>query len=789
YKVAICEQTEDPSQATGIVKREVVRIVTPGTVIESELLTEEENNFIACVVCDKSGYGACFADVSTGKMFLSEQKAANVGNEIINEISKFSPSEILFNGEILKHKSVTEFIKFKLKCSVDVLEDNNFDFETCKKTVLTHFKKESLSSLCLEGMTVGVIALGALTEYLNQTQKAGAKRITAVDIYNKNEYMTIDVTARRNLEITKTMRLGEKRGTLLWILDKTKTAMGRRYMHQALEQPLISLQKITKRQAAVAQLVSANIVRSELQDELSKINDLERLMTRVVFNMAGPRELRALCTSAMHLPKIKKLISELNSNLIVEITRNIDELEDTKNLIENAIEEEPPAFVKDGGVIKRGFNKSLDEYRDLCNNAKKYITAIEDGEKEKTGIRNLKIGYNRVFGYYIEVTKSYLGLVPQEYIRKQTLANCERYITQELKELETKVITANEKIAALESQIFSEVRQFVADKIDIVENTAAAIATLDFLVSLAEVAVQNKYVCPTITVDGKIDIKDGRHPVVEAVLKDNLFVPNDTLLDKDKNRMLIITGPNMAGKSTYMRQVAVLTIMAQIGSFVPASQASISICDKIFTRVGASDDLAAGQSTFMVEMSEVANILKNATPNSLVILDEIGRGTSTFDGMSIAVAVVEYMSSNKKLMCKTMFATHYHELTELENLHDGVKNYNIAVKKHADDITFLRKIVRGGADESFGIEVAKLAGVPQEVVKRAKEILTGLENQSESKSVTNKTKADEQEQVSFRGANELVIEQALLDLQVDTLSPLEALNKLYELKKLAQSLQ
>lgn len=787
YKVAICEQMENPADVSkGIVKREVVRVLTPGTVIESSLLNEESNNYISCIVCNKKEFAICFADISTGDVFLTQQKALNVSVEIINELSKFNPAEILFNEKMVSHKQVGQFIKDKLHCVCEMLDEKDIEEKNSTNIILNHFNGKTLDDLGLTDKPLAIKSLGGLINYVNNTQKNGARRIVKVNLYKENQYMSIDLTAKKNLEITKTMRSGEKKGTLLWVLDKTKTAMGKRYMKKALEQPLINLIEITKRQSAIKELIDDAIVREELTNSLANVYDLERLMTRVIYGTVNPREVKALGYTISHIPAIKKLTSIFNCKYLNDIHSNIDVLDEVYALIENAISDEPPMTLKDGGIIKLGFNKELDEYRDICNNAKNYIAEIENREREKTGIKNLKISYNRVFGYYLEVTKSYLELVPETYIRKQTLTNCERYITQELKDLEAKVLTANDKIIALETEIFNEVRKFIASKIDVIQKTASAIARLDFILSLANVSNDNNYVCPTITLDGQIDIKDGRHPVVEQMLTDSLFVPNDTLIDTSNNKMMIITGPNMAGKSTYMRQVAVLTIMAQIGCFVPATSATISICDKIFTRVGASDDLSSGQSTFMVEMSEVAHILKNATPNSLIILDEIGRGTSTFDGMSIAKAVVAYIAKTKKLSCKTLFATHYHELTSLEEELEGVKNYNIAVKKRGDDITFLRKIVRGGADDSFGIEVAKLAGVPDLVVEDAKKILAELENSSGKVIIKEKiiTENIDNGQISFgQEKNSLIIDK-LKDLQIDTLTPIEALNALYELKKL-----
>lgn len=774
YKVAICEQMENPADVKGIVRREVVRVVTPGTVIENSLLSEDVNNFIASIVTDKKRFAICFADISTGEVHLTEQGNGNISIEIISELSKFTPSEILFNDKVLDLKVLCEFIKHKLMCAVEIFDKEDINENSCKILIDSHFKDQTVDS------ALKIAALGGLINYVNKTQKDGAQRLTKINFYNEDEHMSIDIAAKRNLEITKTIRSGEKRGTLLWVLDKTKTAMGKRFMRNALEQPLISLAAITRRQSAVAELVADKITCEEVGECLSKVYDLERLMTRVVYGTVNPRELKALSFTISHLPAIKVLTSKTACQLLKQLDSSIYELNEVHALIENAIADEPPIALKDGGIIRAGFNEQLDEYRDLCSNAKQFITNIEENQRRETGIKNLKIGYNRVFGYYIEVTKSNVDMVPETYIRKQTLSNCERYITEELKQLEAKVLNANDKILAIESDIFNEVRKFVSANIDEIQQTATAIAQLDFLYSLATVASVNGYICPTMTIDGVISIKNGRHPSVELLLEDSLFVPNDTTLDQKHNKMAIITGPNMAGKSTYMRQVAIITIMAHIGSFVPATSASISICDKIFTRVGASDDLSTGQSTFMVEMSEVAHILKNATPNSLVILDEIGRGTSTFDGMSIAKAVVAHMVTSKKLSCKTLFATHYHELTALEGEYDGVQNYNIAAKKRGDDIIFLRKIVSGGADDSYGIEVAKLAGVPQVVVDHAKEILLQLETK-----IDKPVSQPQKEQMTL--VNNGALTDKLNALQIDTITPIEALNVLYELKKMVIS--
>ncbi len=781
YKVAICEQTEEPSQAKGIVKREVVRLVTPGTIIEDEMLKEGVNNYIASVYYEKKAFSVCFADISTGEVYFTEQVSGVGYLDVINEISKFLPSEIIHNKKLLENKEIKAYLDTKLNATLTLIDDVNINNSENVKVITTHFGVDDVSMLNIAEDSLSIFSLGHLLSYLNYTQHDGAKRISNINRYSENQYMNIDFSARKNLELTQTIRSGEKKGTLLWVLDKTKTSMGKRYLKNAVEQPLMNIAEITKRQNAIGELISNSITMSEIIENLASIYDLDRLMTRVIYGTATPKDLKALQYTLENLPRVKELTSEFKKEYLKDIHTSIDELNDVKKLVENSINDDLPATQKDGGYIKKGFNSQLDEYRDICNNAKEYIERIENDEREKTGIKPLKIKYNRVFGYYIEITNSYLSQVPDEYIRKQTLTNCERYITQELKEIETKVLVASEKIVSLESEILTEIKKYIATKIDLIQSTSNAIAKLDFIASLAYVANQNNYSCPQVLTDGKIEIVGGRHPVVEQMLNGTPFVPNNTNLDNN-DRIWLITGPNMAGKSTYMRQVAVITIMAQIGSYVPATSANISVVDKVFTRVGASDDLAAGESTFMVEMTEMANILKFATKQSLVILDEIGRGTSTFDGMSIAKAVIEYIALNKSLRCKTLFATHYHELTAMEHETSGIVNYNIAVIKRDDDITFLRKIVKGAADDSFGIEVAKLAGVPQKVITRAKEILLELESQT-TQVINVKPEKEPTNQMTFNSYISEV-EEKIKHTQLETISPLEALNLLYELKKM-----
>ena len=786
YKVAICEQMEDPSQAKGIVRREVVRVLTPGTVIESNMLDEGKNNYLASIILNGKKAGICFADVSTGAVSLTQLEDKDIDSKIINELGKFMPSEILYNPQLISSSKVKDFIKNRLGCMADGIDESALDYTQNLATVLSHFKKESAEDMGISGEEC-IIALGTALSYLHQVQKTGVDNIRSVDFYSDAQFMKIDISSRRNLELTETMRNREKRGTLLWVLDKTKTAMGKRLIRSWLEQPLISPAKITRRHNAVGELCESPVELDTIITSLSSINDMERLMARIVYETANAKELRSLAATVRMLPEIKNVLSSFGSALLGDIQNDIDLLEDVLSLIENSICEDPPFTVREGGMIKDGFNAELDSLRDIVVNGKGYIAKVQTDEQEKTGIKKLKIGYNRVFGYYIEVPNSFKELVPEEYIRKQTLANCERYITSELKDLESKVLGAQERIVKLEYEIFTVIRKKVADEFFRIQKTASALASLDVLCSFATVSVKNNYVCPIITEKPVISIKDGRHPVVEKMLKDSPFVPNDTVLDCDNNRCAIITGPNMAGKSTYMRQVALIVLMAQCGCFVPADSAEIGIVDSIFTRVGASDDLASGQSTFMVEMSEVANILKNATSKSLLIFDEIGRGTSTFDGMSIARAVLEHTADKKRLGAKTLFATHYHELTELETKLDGVRNYNIAVKKRGDDITFLRRIIPGGADGSYGIEVAKLAGVPNNVVTRARAILKELEATGVTvhMSDTPSAPAQEEDMLQMSFSNEVGTEliEEIKKIDVNTLTPIEAMQKLYDIVK------
>ncbi len=728
YKVAICEQLTDPAESKGIVERDVIRIITPGTLIESSMLDDSANNYIGCAYIKDGECAVCYADISTGEVSVSVRSGKEMENGIINDLARYQPAEMIFNKDFLELKEATEFIRLKLECTYSVREDTSFDVELKRNIVFGQFSVSSFDELYLTEDDIRTFSVCGLFDYFYETQRSLTGRFTQINLIGENAFMGLDMNARRNLELCETLRNKEKRGSLLWVMDSTKTSMGKRLLKTYIEQPLLSPARIIDRLNAVDALVKNSVVLMELQELLDKVYDIERLMTRVVYKTATPRDLKSLSITSLQIPGIKKQLEILKSSKLIDnLDKNIFILDEISDLIENAIIDEPPVNVKDGGVIKDGFNSRLDELRAVMSGGNDIIAGIEEREKERTGIKGLKIGYNRVFGYYIEVTRSYYKLVPEDYIRKQTLTNCERFITQELKNAENTILGAKDKILVLEAEIFAEVRDFVGSKLDEVQKTASSLAAVDVLCSFACTAIKNRYTKPDICVDGTIEIKDGRHPVIELMLDDEVFVPNDTHIDTKSNRMSVITGPNMSGKSTYMRQVAIITLMAQMGSFVPAKYAKISVVDKIFTRIGASDDLTAGQSTFMVEMSEVADILKHATKQSLVILDEVGRGTSTFDGISIARSVAEHICKGRGLGCKTLFATHYHELIELEQELEGVKNYSIAVKKHGENIRFLRKIVPGGVDDSYGIEVAKLAGVPDKVISRARELLTELE--------------------------------------------------------------
>ncbi|MCH5192080.1 MAG: DNA mismatch repair protein MutS [Oscillospiraceae bacterium] len=788
YKVAVCEQMEDPSTAKGIVKRDVIRVITPGTVIESSMLDESKNNYLASVCIADGKVGMCFIDISTGEVNLTEFDE-NIEQRVINEMGRYLPSEILINPGMVSFKSLADFISKKLDASVELLTAE-FELDNAEKVCKEHFGINDLTALSLNQRNCAVCALGAALSYLMSAQRHGLDNIKNVSFYTDAKFMNLGISAIRNLELLETMRDREKKGSLLWVLDKTKTAMGKRMLRSFIERPLYDCAEISKRLNAVDELYSNTPLREGEMEILTGVYDMERLMTRVVYNTANAKELLSLKSTLEKLPAIKDGLKDCKCGLLKSVYGETDTLDDVCSLIEASINEEAPFSVREGGMIKDGFNRELDELREIVNGGRTVIAKLEADEQERTGIKKLRIGYNKVFGYYFEVLNSYKELVPDHYIRKQTLTNCERYITEELKELETKVLGAQERIVGLEYEIFNSIRKKIAGEYLRTQHTAHALALLDVLCSFAAVSVRNNYTRPDINDKGVIRISEGRHPVIEELLKNTLFVPNDALLDRGENRTAIITGPNMAGKSTFMRQIAIIVLMAQMGCFVPARSADIGIVDSIFTRVGASDDLSSGQSTFMVEMNEVAEILKYATADSLIILDEIGRGTSTFDGMSIARAVVEYISDKKKIGAKTLFATHYHELSELEKTVDGVKNYNIAVKKHGDDITFLRRIVRGGADGSYGIEVAKLAGLPDNVIKRAKTILKTLEDNDLMKPKT-ETVVPEPEfediQISFSGNIRDEIIDKLKNIDINTLTPIEAMGILYELADKAKN--
>lgn len=785
YKVAVCEQTEDPALAKGLVKREVVRILTPGTVTENSMLDETKNNYLAAVVLSEDALGLCFCDVSTGDLQALFMSGKKISEKAVNEIERYSPKEIILDTLSAGDKKIRDFLHKQSSLTVESPGEAYFDYDGCSDAVLSHFCLATLEEASLADKPQTVQAAGAALKYLKKTQMNSLANITKLNVVNEARYMSLDVSARRNLELTQTVRHSEKKGSLLWVLDHTKTAMGKRLIRSWTETPLTDISLIMARQNAVSELFSLNDLRNELRECLTGINDIERILTRIVFGSCNAKELRTLSQTIEKLPELKLMLSGLKSGLLERTAADIDVCSDIYALIGAAITEDPPLSVRDGGMIRPGFNDELDSLCEIVSGGKAFLRKIEGEEQERTGIKKLKIGYNRVFGYYIEVLNTYRELVPDDYIRKQTLSNCERYITQELKELEAKVLGAQERIVKLEYELFCSVRDKIASEGHRIKRTAEALAVLDTLCSLAHAAVVNNYERPLVNNSDVISIIEGRHPVVEKFLRGAPFVPNDALLDCGDNRTAIITGPNMAGKSTFMRQVALIVIMAQMGSFVPAKSAEIGIVDSIFTRIGASDDLSAGQSTFMTEMVEVAAILSNATKKSLIILDEVGRGTSTFDGMSIARAVVEYVTDRKKIGAKTLFATHYHELTVLEQDLPGVKNYNIAAKKRGGGIIFLRRIVRGGADDSYGIEVAALAGVPQQVVLRAKEILTSLErNEKEQPLCRGGDGAGENAgQLSFEGNISSGIIEEIKNMDVNTLTPIEALQALYDIKK------
>ena len=807
YKVAICEQVEDPKTAKGIVKRDVIRIVTPGTNLSAQMLEDGKNNYLMAVYCDKKGYGISCVDVTTGDYSVTE---VDTVKKVLDEINKFAPSELICNALFLESRIDFEDLKSRLGIAISDLDSRYFDKDLCERSLKEHFQIKALEGLGLKDYSYGVIAAGAIMQYLTETQKISLAHITSIVPYITNHFMLLDSATRRNLELVETLREKQKRGSLLWVLDKTKTAMGARLLRTYVEQPLIEKEEINRRLDAIEELNENAITREELREYLGPIYDLERLIGKVAYKNANPRDLISFRSSLNMLPPIKLLLGDMKTEELSHIYESMDTLEELCQLIENSIDDEPPIAVKEGGIIRDGFNEEIDRLRKAKTEGKTWLAELETREREKTGIKNLKIKFNKVFGYYLEVTNSYKDLVPEEWTRKQTLANAERYTTNELKELEDTILGAEDKLFALEYEIFTQVRDEIASNIKRIQKTAKAIAKVDVFTSLALVSERNNYVRPNINESGMIHIKDGRHPVVEQMIPNDSFVTNDTLLDNENNRISIITGPNMAGKSTYMRQTALIVLMAQIGCFVPAKEADIGVVDRIFTRVGASDDLASGQSTFMVEMTEVANILRNATKDSLLILDEIGRGTSTFDGLSIAWAVVEHIANPALLGAKTLFATHYHELTELEGKLNSVNNYCIAVSEQGDDIVFLRKIKKGGADKSYGIQVAKLAGVPESVLTRAKEIVEQLsdndimekakqidvsisddvsveEARPVAKKAGRKKKTDDNQLSMFDGfaqmpsAEDILVE--LRDMDLNAVTPMDALNKLYQIQQ------
>ena len=778
YKVAICEQMEDPAQAKGLVDRDIIRIVTPGTVIEETMLEEGKNNFLCALCLTGDRAGLCFADLSTGEVSATGFDGPGWREHAENELGRYSPREVVLSREAVEDKVLTSFLEQRLACRTETGCTAAFDPDRATLAVEKQFGPD-------HGLPEGPVfqAAGALMSYLVETQKTDLSHLSAVNYYTTGEFMELDLTARRNLELTETLRGSEKRGSLLWVLDKTGTPMGHRLIRSWLERPLLSPVQIGKRQGAVGDLVNDSVTRQELSRELKEVTDLERLIGRVVYGTAGGRDLVSLSRGLGKLPALRLLLSPFSSALLTVLRDSLDDLPQLRGLIDETFVEEPPFSVREGGFIRPGADPEVDRLRGILTGGKDMVAAMEAQEKEKTGIKSLKVGYNKVFGYYIEVSKANSALVPDAYIRKQTLVNCERYITPELKEMENTILSAQDQLTALEYQIFCRVRQAAAERVADIQRSAAAVGQVDVLCSFARVAAENGYCMPQVDLSDVIEITEGRHPVVERAAKNSLFVPNDTHMDGKEDMCAIITGPNMAGKSTYMRQVALIVLMAQMGSFVPAKAARIGIVDRVFTRIGASDDLSAGQSTFMVEMNEVAELLKNATSKSLLILDEIGRGTSTYDGMAIARSVLEYCADKKRLGCKTLFATHYHELTALEGEIPGVKNYNIAAKKRQDDIIFLRKIVRGGAEASYGIEVAKLAGVPERVISRAKVILSELEAQGGPVGRAGPEAAAAPPQFSLEDMSARAVTDRLRAADIDTLTPIEAMNLLYQLKK------
>ena len=794
YKVAICEQMEDPKLAKGLVKRDVIRIVTPGTNLNMQSLEESRNNFLMCVAYTPTKIGISVADVTTGDYYLTEVEDLRKLND---ELMKYEPREIICNEAFLVSGFGIEELRTRYNISVNTLDSHVFDDEECRRILIRHFRVNTLAGLGIEDFPVGMTAAGALLKYLYDTQKTELSHLSHLYPYLTNKYMLLDSSTRRNLELAETLREKQKKGSLLWVLDKTKTAMGGRLLRSMLEQPLIDKTEIEKRLDAIEELSGDSVSRDEIREYLNPVYDLERLLSRVAYKTANPRDMIAFRNSLEMLPALKTVLKGFTGSELAEIEKGMDALQDIYQLLSESIEEDPPVTIREGGMIRDGFDETVDMLRSARRDGKQWLAQLEETDRERTGIKNLRIKYNKVFGYYFEVTNSYQNLVPEDYIRKQTLANAERYTTPRLKELEDTILNAEDKLTTLEYELFCKIRDSIAAELERIQNTAKAVAKLDVYASLSLVSERNRYVRPKLNEKGIIDIRDGRHPVVERMIEGDLFIANDTFLDNGKHSISVITGPNMAGKSTYMRQTALIVVMAQIGCFVPAGSANIGIVDRIFTRVGASDDLASGQSTFMVEMNEVANILRNATADSLLILDEIGRGTSTFDGLSIAWAVIEHISNKKLLGAKTLFATHYHELTELEGKMSNVNNYCIAVKERGDDIVFLRKIVKGGADKSYGIQVAKLAGVPDMVIDRAKEIVNQLTDNDITEKIQSiavevkeargkkQPKPDEMElsQMSlFDTVKDEDVLKELMEIEVNTLAPIDALNVLYRLQ-------
>ena len=779
YKVAICEQMEDPATTKGLVKRDIIRVITPGTVIDAACLDDKSSNFICGIYLDSRSAGVAFCDITTGKAHLTAFTGKDCVEHVVNELGRFNPAEAILNDGAYSEQMLTGILADKFHCRYEKGGERRFLLNEAEKNIRLQFGEEAQRQLPA-GNPAAAMALGGLLHYLYETQKTDLSHINDLDYYEQGRFMELDLTARRNLELTETLRGKEKRGSLLWVLDKTKTPMGGRCIRSWLERPLLSVTAISKRNSAVAALVDNLIVREELIAAMTGLGDMERLIGRIVYGTAGGRDMASLRSAIEKLPAVKAQIAQLNDRRLAELTEELDTLDDIGARIAETICDEPPFSVREGGFIRDGYNEEVDRLRHILKGGKGIMAEMEAKEKERTGIRTLKIGYNKVFGYYIEVSNSFKEMVPETYIRKQTLVNGERFITQELKELEHQILTASDRVVALEYELFTQLKEEISAQAQRIQKSAAAIAEIDALASFAAVAVRNNYCRPDVDESGVIEIREGRHPVVEKVLKDTLFVPNDTFMGEKEERVAIITGPNMAGKSTYMRQVALIVLMAQMGSFVPAKFARIGVVDRIFTRIGASDDLSAGQSTFMVEMTEVSDILHHATKNSLLILDEIGRGTSTFDGMSIARAVLEYCADRKLLGAKTLFATHYHELTELEDSLPGTVNYNIAIKTRGEDIIFLRKIIPGGADRSYGIEVAKLAGLPEKVVQRARKILKELESEN---GVQYTAPRKEAEQVSLGSIGEGEVLDAIRRCQPETLTPIEAMTLLYELKQ------